>query len=119
MVRRAHLETYRLHHPAPHLRDLTLLPPPPASPEKQPTPPRRPKLAKPGRHTLNSLLAGVAIAKKKRCKISREYARSHNMDPESEIDTDLPKKPKTGKLNIKDFVIRCRKTRKSFQVSSL
>ena len=34
------------------------------------------------------------------------------MDPENDTDFDLPKKPRTGKLNKKDFVIRHRKPRK-------
>ena len=37
------------------------------------------------------------------------------MDPESEMDSDLPKpakRPKHGKLNIQDFVIKCRKPKK-------
>ena len=60
-------------------------------------------------HLIHFLLA---LQMQKKCKIIRKYARSHNLNPESETDINLPKKPKPGKLNIKDFVIKHRKPRK-------
>ena len=69
---------------------------------------------KPGRHTLNSLLAWVTDPKKRK-QIIRNYAKSRNIETESETESEFEnkkenrQKPKHGKLNIKDFVIRRRK----------
>ena len=66
---------------------------------------------------MNSLLAGVTNAKKRK-QIIKDYARRYNLPTASETDSDFEnekehqKKPKWGRLNIKDFAIKRRKKKK-------
>ena len=109
--------------PPPPSREPT--PPPPREPtpaqEKAPTPPCRPSRPsrpcttprhepKSGRQTLTSLLAGVSNPKKRK-QIIKEYARVHNLPSEMETDSEFEKKkkPRRGKLNIEQFVIKRKK----------
>ena len=120
-VSNADMQRYRLEHPTPPPPSRDSTPPPPPHEETQSmkatkgpytTPKPKPK-PKPGRHTLNSLLAGVTNPKKMK-QIIRNYAKSHNIATESEKESEFEnkkqngEKPKYGKLNIKDFVIRRR-----------
>ena len=120
-VKKTHLENYRLDHPRPALpeRQPTPPPPPPAPPhEATPSPKRLPRPGKPkapkpaARMTLNSLLVGVTNINKRR-RIIREHAKRNKQNTGSETESEFEEpKPKHGKLNIKDFVIRWRKPKK-------
>ena len=114
-VKKTHLENYRLEHPRPALSERQPRPPP-LPHEATPSPKRperpKPKPSKPtkpaGRKNLNSLLAGITNINKRR-RIIRDYAKANKQDSGSETEMEFQpksKRPKHGKLNIKDFVIR-------------